>query len=138
MNDLPTRTLVVGYIYAIQFSTGVTKVGRTSDPWTRYDQHRSAAETFGVSITRHWVSPLHNRFERTERRLVETALELSTGQIRTEYFLGIDFDELLAEVAQMFDDFAHLILPASVQPSARPVPTHSPQADRRYRRARVA
>jgi predicted transcriptional regulator len=45
-----------GFLYAIEFSDGTVKVGRSSDPDSRLSAHRSAAAGFGLSETRRWVS----------------------------------------------------------------------------------
>lgn len=115
MNNLPGKATVGGYIYVIEYSTGVVKVGRTVDPATRFKHHRQFAEVFDAVFTRTWLSPLHGNYKANEVLLLGHAKQLSTRMVVKEYFHGVDFDQLVA----LADSFAiDVVTPRSVRPLA--------------------
>ncbi len=81
-----------GYLYVLQFSTGVIKVGQTTRIHRRLGEHRRDAAAFGVNITRCWVSRPHRGFLKTEAALIEACLIAKGRRVRQEYFSGVAFD----------------------------------------------
>lgn len=84
-----------GYVYVIEFSNGVIKVGRTQNPEGRLSAHRGNARKFGAQVTNSWVSPLHEDWRENEHRLIGIAWALG-GEVRgEEYFTGAAFDAMV-------------------------------------------
>jgi hypothetical protein len=80
-----------GYIYVVQFSTGVVKPGKAVDAERRLEHHARLAEFHGAPIVRKWISEYHLGISKTERRLLRFCEE--TGQqLSGEYFTGPLFD----------------------------------------------
>jgi hypothetical protein len=102
VNNLPRRNQAIdpdGYIYAIEFSMGVVKVGCTNNPWARVWQHGQAVAHFGGTITRAWFSAAHRDWRGNERTLLETAAETGDRVNGSEYFRGGDFGAVLDAAA---------------------------------------
>ncbi len=79
-------------IYAILFSNGVTKVGRTSDTRTRIDHHYYDAARFGVRVVHVWVSWPHSSAVSNELALMAFAHEHSRGVVAgNEYFRDCNY-----------------------------------------------
>jgi hypothetical protein len=97
-STLPTRNGALdpdGYIYAVEFSLGIVKVGRTNNPRARLYQHEKTVCCFGGSVTRAWFSSAHRNWRENERILLEHAGRLGERLAETEYFRGCDFDAVL-------------------------------------------
>lgn len=100
----PAATTDHGYIYVIEFSTGVVKVGRSINPTQRLATHARVARVHGVDIRQSWISERHHGCRETERKLIEFCRRRGT-QIDDEHFRNIAFEEvrfvaqLLAEIA---------------------------------------
>lgn len=86
----------IGYLYVIEFSTGVIKVGQTRDPQRRLGEHRRSAGAFGVSITQFWLSPPHANYLETEAALIIDCAEFSPYSKR-EYFHAINWSEAVED-----------------------------------------
>lgn len=85
-----------GYVYVLEFSIGVIKVGRTTDPRGRAGQHQSHASKFGGQITRQWLSPCHRGYVASEVALIAAATETGILVGGAEYFADCTFDDLVA------------------------------------------
>lgn len=80
-----------GYIYVVQFSSGVVKPGKTRNPDWRMGQHARLAEFHGAPIVRSWVSGKHLGISQTERRLLKFCEETGTC-LSGEYFADVRFE----------------------------------------------
>lgn len=85
-----------GYVYVIEFSTGLVKVGKTSDPAKRLETHRGNGAAFGADITRYWVSAAHDNFDSNETLLIQAMRDLGGTSNRAEYFTGVSMEESVA------------------------------------------
>lgn len=95
--ELPSRAASSGFIYVIAFSNSETtvKVGLTSDPRSRFAQHRAAGEPFGVDIADWWLSPAHLDYAGSERSLIRAVEGLGARKLRNEYFTGVTFGQVV-------------------------------------------
>lgn len=93
-----------GYLYVIEFGSGLTKIGRTTQPERRFHEHAKSAEKRGDKIVRSWLSRDHPWHCKSETELVRYCVRLGT-QIEREYFEGLDF-RTACEVAEMCADLA--------------------------------
>lgn len=113
------RPLMEGYVYVIQFSSGMTKVGHAKDLNKRLAQHEKEARNHAVTISYRWSSPAHTGWVANERALINFCAE-QYGQAASgnEYFMGADFAELV-EYAQTlaFEPLTQEALDAAVQTS---------------------
>ena len=99
--ELPGRAEFGGYVYVIKFGNDMIKVGRTKDARSRVSGHRKDARTFGTSLARWWVSPLHDGWLENEEALKSLAHELGGTPVSPEYFNGVSFDDLLAKACEL-------------------------------------
>lgn len=84
-----------GYLYVIEFSTGVIKVGRTNDLDKRMNIHVKTAKLHLVSIARSWVSRRHLNFWENEGALIFYCREIYGEPIvGNEAFANADFDDI--------------------------------------------
>jgi hypothetical protein len=77
-----------GYIYAIEFSGGVTKVGRTASPRKRLRTHARDAARFSITLTRAWVSAELDGTPRIESGLLLALRKSCKRSGGNEYFVG--------------------------------------------------
>lgn len=92
---LPPAVPGKGYLYAVEFSTGVVKVGQTTDPRARLGAHRSHADAYGVAVANFWLSAAHRDYILSETRLIKECRKLGSRE-RREYFHGIEFAPIVA------------------------------------------
>jgi hypothetical protein len=64
-----------GFIYVIEFSTGLIKVGMTKDGDNRLKQHAKAAHQQKSSILDHWISSRHKGYQENEASLISFCLK---------------------------------------------------------------
>lgn len=88
--SLPPKLVFEGYIYVVEFDTGVVKVGQTLNPAKRLPTHRAEAAAFGVTVTNYWISPHHITHRDNETRLINACVRVST-RTRREYFHDVPF-----------------------------------------------
>jgi len=62
-----------GYIYVIEFSLCVVKVGKTNSPRIRTKIHERDVSRYGGTITRAWLSSSHYAYGVSETQLIGTA-----------------------------------------------------------------
>lgn len=87
---------VPGYLYVIEATNGVIKVGRTINGDKRIREHRNQMAQWGVEMSRYWVSPLMDNMLDAEYELIRHAANHSPEQLGNESFRGgIGFDELV-------------------------------------------
>ncbi|MGY1672177.1 hypothetical protein [Geodermatophilus sp. SYSU D00710] len=88
-----------GYLYVIEFSLGVVKVGETNTPQARASFHERDVARFGGTMTRWWLSDLHLNYRENEAELIAAGRRLGRLLGGSEYFADCSFDDLVA-VAQ--------------------------------------
>jgi hypothetical protein len=83
------------YIYVIEFTTGVVKVGQASHKEQRVADHTRTAQKHGTAVARSWVSAEHQEYAQNETALIAFCAErwpLAGGR---EYFANADYDEVV-------------------------------------------
>ncbi len=89
-----------GYLYVLRFSTGIVKVGQTTNPASRLRTHHSEAKAYGAPIVDVWLSPPHGRYLRNETALIRYCASRAP-RLRSEYFHGLDFEDAVARATQL-------------------------------------
>lgn len=84
----------VGYVYILQTGGGMTKIGRSSNPFERITTHARNAAPHGSVIVRLWLSIAHLDSAKVEKELIRQARQSSSGMVRNEYFTGLNFGAL--------------------------------------------
>lgn len=106
-----------GYLYVIQFSDDVIKVGRTVDPRARFISHASEATRRGARMTDWWLSPPGPGHIRGEEALIRDARASGRVFQRAEYFTGCSFEHLICQAARHMELASLRFHAASVQTS---------------------
>lgn len=83
----------LGYVYVLEFDTGVIKVGKAVDARQRLTSHRSNAEAMGRRVVAAWVSRAHGNYAENERVLIDACASRASKVIRAEYFAGVGIAE---------------------------------------------
>ncbi|MEU6709978.1 GIY-YIG nuclease family protein [Nonomuraea sp. NPDC046802] len=81
----------VGYVYVVELSNGLIKIGRTANPRKRMEQHLRQAGPFELKIVRLWLSVVHRDPVQVEKLLLSYGRQHSTAQVLDEYFKGLGF-----------------------------------------------
>lgn len=95
LRDLPGKSPLGSYIYVLAFSTGVIKVGFSSNPRLRVNSYRTSLGPFGISISDLWVSEPHSQAAVGETTLIDFCRLRATPVNDGEYFTGIDLDTVV-------------------------------------------
>jgi hypothetical protein len=116
VNDCPPAVTAGGYIYALAFTDGTVKVGKSRVPNKRIAQHAGSGSGFGIRISRYWVSPLVHNYSRLEKAAIWMARALaperaSVGRT-SEYFKGVDVDDLFALCGDLVEAAGELVTEA--------------------------
>jgi DNA-binding CsgD family transcriptional regulator len=91
-----------GYIYVLEFSLGVVKVGKTNSPRLRMKNHQRDVGRFGGAIARAWLSSAHHAYALSESQLIRATAVLGTQLVEsTEYFQDCSFDEVVHAAARI-------------------------------------
>lgn len=83
-----------GYVYVLEFSSGVVKVGRTKRLEKRLGQHAQAAQVQRQRVQRSWVSPRHADYADSEQKLIDFCAGRWSLTSGSEYFADADYDEI--------------------------------------------
>jgi len=75
-----------GFVYVVEFTSGVIKVGKTADPAQRIANHTHLARVHGGDVRRSWISEEHYFCGRTERELIEYCTRVGELVAGREYF----------------------------------------------------
>lgn len=59
-----------GYVYVLEFSTGIVKVGKTRNPRACIATHVDDARKFGATVDQLWLSEWHENYSDNERALL--------------------------------------------------------------------
>lgn len=94
-------------VYAIQFSSGTVKVGRSFDFDRRLKEHTKTALAHGVTVTGEWHALVDNGSS-AESNLMWLAGAVGGTSIKgnREYFAGANFEALVELATQEYGDFA--------------------------------
>jgi DNA-binding XRE family transcriptional regulator len=109
-----------GYVYVIAFSNGTVKVGKTTEPATRFASHANTAASFDIHITGWWLTDEHSSYSRTEQAAIAAADALLVSpatKTRREYFHGLDVNDVVAACAAIGLAQAPMPVPAVSIPS---------------------
>ncbi len=88
-----------GHLYAVLFSSGTVKVGRSDRPGERLKALRLGAKVHGVGVQQEWVSPPAWDVQASERRLIDFCAE-RWEPLGNEYFPGADYGSVVAYAEQ--------------------------------------
>lgn len=59
-----------GYVYVLEFSTGIVKIGKTRNPRARIATHVEDAKKFGATVDQLWLSEWHENYSDNEQALL--------------------------------------------------------------------
>lgn len=128
-SEWPTRNRTLdpqGYLYVLEFSMGVVKVGKTVSPRSRAGDHERDVARYGGTMVHWWVSEPHVGFHDKELALIAAGACLGQPLGSPEYFAGCSFDEIVSTATDIV--------------AAPATPLHQPRtgwvADRRRARHR--
>jgi hypothetical protein len=88
--ELPGYAERGGYVYAVLYSTGIVRVGRTDHARGEITAIRKEARAAGIELADWWVSVPHEEWVANERRLAETCRANGTRTGAGRYS-GLDF-----------------------------------------------
>lgn len=94
--DLPPAVTDGGYIYVLQFTGDLIKVGSTRNPRKRIRTHHAEAQVFGAQLIDCWLSGPHRSYLDSEAKLIGLARPMATEVRRMEYFIGVQLPALMA------------------------------------------
>jgi hypothetical protein len=105
LDALDTRVSTRGFLYVIEFSTGLVKVGRSAQPHARIRSHETSAACHGVRIERQWISEEHSNMEGSESKLIWSCERGSDGRAVTgrEYF-RLPFAEVVSAAKEAIEE----------------------------------
>lgn len=84
-----------GFIYVIEFTGGVVKIGMTTNPVGRITSHAHNARSFGLDVEQIWISPEHCEYQENERRLLASASLIAEPMHGREFFRGVSSEVVL-------------------------------------------
>jgi hypothetical protein len=82
-----------GFVYVVEFTSGVVKVGKTANPVQRIANHAHFARIHGGNVRRSWTSEEHYCCGSTERELIEYCAQVGELVAGREYFRA-DFHDV--------------------------------------------
>lgn len=85
-----------GYVYIIEFENGVTKVGQSGNPTSRIRSYSSYCDQAKTRVVNEWVSPILENANYEEQCMISSCLGFGRRAHGNEWFIGIDFEELVA------------------------------------------
>ena len=81
-----------GYVYVVEFTSGVVKVGKAANAKARIATHAAYARIHGGDVRRSWVSVKHRGYDDTERSLIAMCRQLGVQAFGKEYFRDVRFE----------------------------------------------
>lgn len=106
------RPPALSSLYVVEFDQGTIKVGYSATPVERIAAHVYQAGQFGIGAVRQWVSEPHPTAYKVERTLVWWCKRLAVGIHGSEWFTGLDFDEVQATAAELLEGALEAGVPA--------------------------
>lgn len=86
-----------GHLYAIEFSSGTVKVGRSRDLIRRIDTHLAAATVHGATADRIWISEPVDRLDEREKELLAFCAARWKLAAGSEYFCDADIAAIIKQ-----------------------------------------
>jgi len=83
-----------GYCYAIEFSNGTVKVGRTKNLVSRLTDHKKTAKKFDIDIVRMIFTECVDKHSFLEKRLLGFASSICREINANEYFIGVNLQDI--------------------------------------------
>lgn len=83
-----------GHLYAIEFTSGVIKVGRGANPTKRIAVHAANAAIHGGELRNWFTSRRHRGSTATERHLIEACAANGRLVFGREYFRDLTFEKV--------------------------------------------
>jgi len=93
-NKIGVSIMSAGFCYAILFTSGVLKVGRTSDIHGRLKSHVDSAKAIGGGVSKIFFSYQIDDFQFRESALIAMASKLGSVFNGREYFSGIKISQV--------------------------------------------
>jgi len=91
-----------GYLYVLEVTGGIIKVGFSVEPKARLKQHARASEKKALTVTREWVSPVHVEAGLNEEELIASCERLGgVSCMGREWFSGVRFDDAVAAAMRL-------------------------------------
>jgi len=84
-----------GYVYVVQFSLDVIKVGKTNSPRVRMKIHERDVSRYGGAITSAWLSSAHHGYGESETALIRATAEMGRQLGSVEYFKDCCFADVV-------------------------------------------
>lgn len=95
------------YLYAVQFSDGLTKVGRSKTAEARVAQHAARLAVAGLQIADSHVELCLGNARVAESSLIARCTAAATGRRHSEWFVGLDFELVKVWLADACAEAAH-------------------------------
>ena len=96
IGEVLTITTRPEFIYVVEFSTGILKVGFSNEPNQRIAAHRVESRRFRADVLRTWVSPAHEGGKANEHALIAWCSRSGINETGNEYFRDVEFDDVVA------------------------------------------
>lgn len=93
-----------GHLYVLKFTSGVVKIGYTTDPKIRIRTHGTEARRRSDTLGRSWVSLPHPAAAAHEQHLLSFARSRFEPAFGAEFFQSADFDALVAHARLLLDE----------------------------------
>lgn len=90
-----------GFLYLVEFNQGTLKVGYSKRPTARIKQHEKAADVFGISVKRTWISAPHREATENERLAITWCAAHATTVRGAEWFTGVAFADAKAYIESL-------------------------------------
>ena len=93
-NSDPNTNSNLGYLYILEYSTGVIKVGRSLAKMGRIRYHSEYAKSLDVDVLNTWVSEPVDNLLKKENDLVLWCINNASQRLSAETFKGFHFDQV--------------------------------------------
>lgn len=95
LSGIPAPGKYNGFVYIIEFTGGVVKIGMTTNPVGRITSHAHNARSFGLDVKQVWLSPEHCEYQENERILLASTSLVAEPMHGREFFKGLDSSVVL-------------------------------------------
>ena len=109
------KRVAPNYLYAIEFTGGLLKVGRAADASKRVAQHAARLLVAGLKIANRHIAPCGGDGVKAEAALIRRCAANATEQRANEWFVGIAFSDAI----QWLEDAAKFADPTDDDDSLR-------------------
>ena len=94
------------YLYVCQFSNGLIKVGRSIEPESRIASHADRVAVAGIELITHRRFMCSDGVVRRESALISRCRELASESFKSEWFQGLQFDDVCNLAERIANDDA--------------------------------